>query len=280
MRISSGFSCNYVIWISSLSDDEIGPSNRMLESIKNYSEQYSFGFRHKAVNTASELRLILENIAIESKNLAFKPLIHFDTHGDNTKGLFISGENTFIPWAELASLLQKINIGTNNNLAVVGATCYGFKAISSISILEPVPFFLLIAPQHQVEVGFLEDFIPQFYKILFEKLSINDAYFQLKKEFEYFHCEKAFFLAIKGYIEGHCQGQGLKIRKEMILTEVLNQSGIINNSFNRRAIRKNFKEFYKPDQRLVDKFALSFLMGKPHGFTIGDVLISIKKDQV
>ncbi|MDE2083905.1 MAG: hypothetical protein KGI64_03490, partial [Xanthomonadaceae bacterium] len=144
---------------------------------------------------------MLTTNASRARDRGLRPILHLDTHGDEAKGLEIRPEQTFIGWDDLGNKLRCINVHMHNNLAVVGATCFGLQAIKSVSLDMPAPFFLLLAPPKKVFEHFLEEHIPAFYRSVFELQPVNEAHLQhLAPEFRYFHCEKMLFIVIARYI--------------------------------------------------------------------------------
>jgi hypothetical protein len=200
-----------------------------------------------------------------------KPLIHFDTHGKKDAGIYVDGEDTFADWNTLAEKLQAINIHTKNNLAVVGATCFGLHAIKPISLQTAAPFFLLLAPEEKVKVGFLEDNVPNFYRRLFELGSIDEAYSRhLSDKFKYFHCEKLLFIVIARYLKEKCKGKGGAARRERLITEIFSH-GMEKAPNNLKRVRKLLKDGLRPDQSLLDRYAGRFLIGRQCSFSMTDL---------
>jgi hypothetical protein len=243
----------------------------MLETMEAHSSALGFGFQHVSVSSVAKLWDLLDEISMHARDYNMKPIVHFDTHGDKEAGIYIDGEEAYADWNTLAEKLRAININTKNNLAVVGATCFGLQAIKPISLETEVPFFLLLAPEEKVNVGFLEDNVPNFYRELFELGSIDVAYSQnLSKKFKYFHCEKMLFIAIARYLKEQCKGKGGAARKERLITEIFSQ-GMEKTSDNLKLIRKKLKDGLRPDQGLLDRFAGTFLIGRQCSFSMADL---------
>lgn len=277
MIISSEFACNSVIWISSLPDNEMGATNRMVASVEAHSKELEFGFQHVPIKHREQLDGLLDELAQRSRQHNMKPLIHFDTHGNSDCGLYIDGEDAFYDWNNLSEKLRSINTGTGNNLAVVGATCYGLHAIKPISLTTPTPFYLLLAPEEKVTVGFLEKNVPSFYRSLFKLGSIDSAFScHFLEKFKYFHCEKMLFVVISRYIAQQCKGKGGAARRERLLTEIFSQ-GMENTVENRKRVRAMLKNGLRPDQSLTDRFAGNFLIGRQCSFNITDLLDFVGK---
>ncbi|MCH8618019.1 hypothetical protein [Undibacterium sp. TS12] len=269
--LNSRFSCNSVIWISSLPNAEMSPTNRMVETMAAHSRELGFLFQHFSVSRIAKLWDLLDEISIHARDYSLKPIVHFDTHGHKDAGIYVDGEGAYADWNTLAEKLRAININTKNNLAVVGATCFGLQAIKPISIQTEVPFFLLLAPEDDVTVGFLEDNVPNFYRTLFELGDIDEAQFRhLSKKFKYFHCEKMLFIVIARYLKEQCKGKGGAERRERLITEIFSQ-GMEKTPDNLKLIRKKLKEGLRPDQGLLDRFTGIFLIGRPCSFSMEDL---------
>jgi hypothetical protein len=278
MQLNSGFSCNSVIWISSLTSAEMTPTNRMVDAMTAHSRELGFGFQHVPVSSKAKLLGLLDELAVHSRDRSMKPLIHFDTHGNKDAGIYIDGEDTFADWNTLAEKLQAINIHTKNNLAVVGATCFGLHAIKPISLQTAAPFFLLLAPEEKITVGFLEDNVPNFYRGLFERGSIDAAYSRhLSDKFKYFHCEKMLFIVIARYLKEQCKGKGGAARRERLISEIFSH-GMEKTPDNLKRVRKMLKDGLRPDQSLLERYAGRFLIGRQCSFSIADLESFIESD--
>jgi hypothetical protein len=250
----------------------MGPTERMVTAMEAHSKTLGFGFQHIPVSSRSSLIAHLDKLALHANEHNMKPLVHFDTHGNKDDGLFVSGEDDFISWGDLAEKLRTINVYTKNNLAVVGATCFGLHAIRPINLETATPFYLLLSPEEKVTVGFLEDNIPDFYHSLFELGSIDSAYSRhLSDRFKYFHCEKMLFIVICRYISQQCQGKGGADRRERLLSEILSQ-GLENTAGNRKKVREMLKNGLRPNQSLIDRYAGKFLIGRQCSFNITELL--------
>lgn len=273
MNSYSEFICNSVLWISSLPDCEMGPTRRITEELHKTLREFNIGFMHQRIQHVGELANFLERIQINTVNRGLRPLIHLDAHGNPESGLYLSGQNCFYEWSSLAEMLRKINIASQNNLAVVGAACYGLKLIWPMRLDAPT-FHVLLSPEREVCNGYLEDNVPEFYRCLFKTGSLQCAYDScLKEQFSYIHCEKVFFDAIARYIFLHCKGKTSRIRREQLLTIALSRSGV--HRLGIREMRRIVREGIKPNQELLNRHAKVFLIGKDCGEDIRNLIESI-----
>ncbi|HHQ4803857.1 TPA: hypothetical protein ACSP27_002398 [Aeromonas veronii] len=275
MQFDTEISCNSVIWITSLPDTEQGPTRRMVEDMELLKIQFNIGLQHIHVKSVDSLRELIKELALHANKNKMRPLLHFDMHGGKDNGLYISQSSEFFSWEDLYGCLQELNLATDNNLVVVGAACFGLRSIIPIKLDNPAPFFVLLAPEQEVHVGFLEDNIPCFYRDFFTSVNLYSAYNKyLSGEFKYFHCEKLLFMAVAKYIRTSCKGKSAQKRKELLLTEVLSQD-MENTEDNLKSLRKKIKEGLKPDQALLDRYASTFLISRKCSFNMEQLLSSI-----
>lgn len=270
-KLTGIFSCNSVIWFTSLPAQDQGTSRRVFEDVEPEIRQAEMRCEHHSIQSAKQLFNRLEALTSAATEIGLRPLLHFDMHGNAELGLHISASDEYIPWTTLADHLGALNVATGNNLCVVGAACYGLKAISSMSLERPTPFFLLLAPEEEVSMGFLEDNIPAFYRELFISGVLIPYERYLEPHFSYFHCERVLFEAIARYIQKGCKGKSGKERRERLLTEMF-MTGIPNTKQNRRVMRRQIKAKLKPGPEILDRYARTFLAGKPCSFDFDELL--------
>lgn len=272
MQLDSSFSCNSVVWIASLPAAELGPSRRMTEEVEALSGRLGFHFSRMDVKRRSELVEVLNDVNHRAREHGLRPILVLDAHGSRGAGLVLSEPAEAMPWTELGALLQRINVSTLNNLCVIGAACFSLRAIAPVKLDQAAPFFVLLAPEQEASVGFLEDNVPAFFDRLFTHGSLDDAYSRhLSETFRYFHCEKMLFIVVARYIKAACKGRPVAERRERLMTEVFMQ-GMENTQANRRAIRAKLKAGLRPDQALLDRYAQAFLVGRSCSFTMEQLL--------
>jgi hypothetical protein len=279
MQLNTGFSCNSVIWLTSLPDYELGPTRRMVEDLESFIAIISIGFQHIQITSAAHLKSLLEEFSCHASENGMRPLLHFDMHGNKDKGLYISQSSEYCSWDDIYCSLQVLNQATGNNLVVIGATRFGLRSIMPIRLDEPAPFFVLLAPEEEVSVGFLEDNSVRFYRDLFASGSLDAAYSRyLSDGFKYFHCEKMLFMVVAKYIRAGCKGKSAQERRERLLTEVFSQ-GMEKTEDNVRSVRNKIKEGLKPDQTLLDRYAQTFLVGRTCSFSMQQLLAFLDGDK-
>lgn len=272
MQLDTGFSCNSIIWLTSLPESELGPTRRMVESMKALADETSIGFQYIRVHSAEHLMKLLGELTVHASERGMLPLLNFDMHGSKDDGLCISETSEYVPWTALSQCLQELNKATGNNLVVVGAACFGLRAIMPIKLDQPAPFFVLLAPEAEVKVGFLEENIPRFYRELLASGTLDSAYARyLSDEFKYFHCEKMLFIVIAKYIQAGCKGKSAQKRRERLLTDVFSQ-GMERTQENMKMVRNKIKQGLKPNQELLDRYARVFLINRSCSFNMDQLL--------
>jgi hypothetical protein len=277
MKFISDFLFSCVIWLSSVGEGEIGPSRRMTEDMESFCSVIGVGFQRIELKNKKSLETTLDELIFNAKKIGMKPILHFDMHGSKDAGLFISNSNEYASWSWLAEKFRELNIAMENNLCVIGAACFGIRAIMPIKLDSEAPFFLLLAPEDEVQIGFLEDNIVDFYRCLFDSGSIDTAYSRyLSDQFKYFHCEKMLFNVVARYINNQCKGKSRQTRRETLLTEILLQNK--SKSKERiKEVRLEIKKGLKPDQSLIDKYTKKFLINKNCSFNIDQLMAYVEK---
>ncbi len=277
MQLGGSFSCNSVVWIVSLAEEELGPSRRMMAGVSAHCSLHGYLFFMFDVKCRSELCQVLKNINFCARENGLRPILVLDAHGNQQDGLVLDNSGEAMKWNDLGSLLQQINISTCNNLCVIGAACFSLRTISPAKLDKAAPFFVLLAPEQDVKVGFLEDNLPAFFNRLFTGSSLDDAYSShLSDVFKYFHCEMMLFNVVARYIVAGCKGKRGAERRERLMTEVF-MHGMLNTKANRKIVRKKLKASLKPNQTLLDKYAETFLVGRKCSFTMEQLLTFIEK---
>jgi|TARA_B100001059_G_C17800123_1_gene565633 hypothetical protein len=235
------------------------------------------GFQHFQINNPEQLLQVLKNLTTYVRTKEFRPLLHLDMHGGKNDGLCASKSGEFLSWQSLYKNLQELNKATKNNLTVVSAACFGLYSITTIKLNQPAPYYVLLAPEEKVYVGFLESSIPKFYQELFKSGSIDSAYNKyLSEQFEYFHCEKLLLKTIAGYVKAGCKGKTAQERREYLLTEVYRQEQE-KTAEKLKSTRKRIKDGLKPDQSLLNKYASKFLVNRTCSLNMDQILDELDK---
>jgi hypothetical protein len=249
-------------------------TRRIHEDLMPYLDRIGCTHQTYELQTADQLRKMLNQIA-QKAAAGLRPVLHFDMHGDITHGIKLDATGEFVSWLDLVVSLRAISVATRNNLCVISGACFSMKAARQVTLSEPCPFFILIAPRNEVLSGFLEDHTVAFYKSLFDKEQTVEAHTRhLAPALELFHCEGMLAHVLAYYVVDYCTGQAGKKRREQLLTKAVEADDVHNRS-DRRRIRRGAKVWTWPTQAMIERFANGFahkfLMGKPLGFDIDDV---------
>jgi hypothetical protein len=221
VEFTTGFSIKSVFWLSALRDDEVGFSQRLIEDLRLCLESAGCPFQAYDARTAAHFEDALRLIAESAEKDGMRPILHLDMHGSKEDGLEIGATRECVPWPKVVGMLQAINKATGNNLCVVSASCFGFHAISEISIIEPSPFYMLIAPENKVTLGFLADHTVDFYRDVFGGGDVQVAFdTHLSGAMRVYNAEKMLFVSLARYIYNSCKGKGGKQRRERLLSEI------------------------------------------------------------
>jgi hypothetical protein len=272
---SSTLTVNSLFWFTSLELGQQGVTGRTHEDLMPYLDRIGCNHQTYEPQTADQLREILNHIA-QKAVAGLRPVLHFDTHGDMTHGIKLDASGEFVSWPDLVVSLRAINVATRNNLCVILGACFSMKAARQVTLSEPCPFFILIAPKNEVLSGFLEDNTVAFYKSLFDEGEIVEAHARhLAPNLELFHCERMLAYVLAYYVVDYCTGKGGNKRRERLLTKAV-AANYVHNRSDRQRIRRGAKVWTRPTQAMIERFAngfaQKFLMRKPLGFDIYDVM--------
>lgn len=258
---------------------EQGSSRRIKEDLKGISTNGGRDFYEISVSTKDELLKTLSELEIQAA-IGLRPILHFDMHGSKEDGLLMVPSGEYVPWDELAGSMRKVNIATENNLCCVFATCFAQHFVFQIDILNPMLFYLIIAPFEEVNVGFLEEQTNRFYQSVMTSGNITTAYADtLSEQMRLWNCQEILIQGLLEYIKTQTKGKGARQRRERLLTEHLKTRNIRNPSeAQMRDARRLIKEFVKPDQSIIDKIAPAFLIGREPGFSFEDLTPFLDKD--
>lgn len=267
------FTVNTIVWLRSLPEDELGPSRRMVEDIEAYAEREGgFNFDEVVVGSGQEMLAALAALAVRCRE-GIRPILHFDCHGSEEAGLLLAPSGDCIGWKELASALRQINIAADNNVCCILGVCFGMYLTSALSVSEPTPYFLTIAPEGEVGVGELEARLPSFYARLFETGNITQAYKDcLADVLSIFHCQQVFAKVFAHYVVNHGSGAAASARRENLITKFLKFRGVSQPTPEQlRSLRAQMRVGVKLNQGLMDHYASIFLIGRKASLSLQDV---------
>lgn len=261
---TSQFSNNAVFVVDALAPDDYQTARRLAEDLAPLTLSDSSTYcQYVRVNSARELLETLEMIRSRCER-GIRPIIHFEAHGGKDDGLMVGANREFVSWDQIVDLLLQINVITKNNLGVVMAACFGFYAISPITIRKPCPFYFLIGSDRTVTAGHIDDVMGRFYRRLFDLRSFDEAVSEVAPQFRLFHAERFFCIAFGKYLKKACMGRGATLRVERLVSAAL-QPGSPRSHEGLRALRKSAKTFVRSSDRhrlTFEKTAHYFLHGK------------------
>jgi hypothetical protein len=204
---------NALVWIMSPDDaDERQSTERVLIFLEPFLQAKQVPFVKVEPKTAAELFKFLELLEDRAK-AGLRPIIHLDTHGGLTDGLYIAASREFVTWQELVKRLRPINVAAHNNICIVSAACFSLHTIMSLDVKAPTPFFVMLAPQHTVTFGFIEDNMFEFYEDVFLSHDVMLAHERhLAPNLQQYHCQRLLLKSLSGYMRDSCTGKGRRKR--------------------------------------------------------------------
>ena len=276
LEIQSGLVFNSIFWLTSPRPDEVHMVETMMDDVSVICKTKGIPFQSYVVPTGDQLIRSLAEIENAARD-GCRPLIYLDMHGSPTDGVEIAAANEMVPWDQVVDALRAINRQTGNNLLVMAAVCFGLYAIKETIITDHTPFYMLIAPEERVTFGDLMDqTFPFFQNLTTHWDVVKAAKEELSPKMKTFHCMRVFTVAMAKYILRSCKGKGVQERRENLLTEVL-KSGYPDTPDGLRILRQAIKDGIKPSQATLDKYAATFLGGKPLGYDLEQLLNAIEE---
>lgn len=261
---------NRIIWIRSLADCELGPSRRMTEDIAMLEVNGGIKIEENNVDNRQALLSLLEALVNEAEN-GLRPLLHFDCHGSAEEGLILANGDR-LDWEALADALRRINVATANNLVCVFATCFGLHLGKTLSLSKPTPWYLMIAPEGEVTIQVLEAKMRPFYEAVHASGNITQAHAEIfAPDLQMFNCQGLFARSLARYVAEHGSVKDISSRAEGLVTRSIAEKGLIGNRQALRQERRRIKKALKPDQKLIDQFSQSFLIGRKPGFGMSEL---------
>jgi hypothetical protein len=264
---------NSIQWIRSLRAGEETWNQQIVEDVEAECKSQGMAFALHDVQTTAAFEHVLRTLKSEAAANGARPLIHIDMHGGKDAGLEIAGEGKCVAWPEVADLLTAVNLAADRNLCVVSAACEGLHVISEVSINDPCPFTILIAPEKSILASFLVNNTLKFYRALLQSNDIVAAYkAHLSSELSLFNAEKQFARALTLYIHDHCVGPGADARIDGLIQEMKKTKTL--SPAEEKAARLVARAGIEPSQKLIDDRAPTFL-GRVPTFTFDDIMKAV-----
>lgn len=276
MEITSTAKMNCLYWITSLRENEQGVTRRVLMDLLAMADQRQLAITQHTPTSSAEFLSIMDQIAADAK-AGMLPMIHLDTHGSAEEGILVAAFGEYVSWGAVADKFRVINKIVGNNLCVISGACFSFNVVRAIDIKKVSPFFMLLAPEHEITAGDIEDNTIGFYRDMLDEADILTSHARwFPTQLRVFHCEQMLAIALARYINDATLGKQKERRKEDIVTMAV-ENGVAPNRHNLRATRKLAEEGIRPTEALIDRFVLTFLAGKRPGFTIAELKAMVEK---
>jgi hypothetical protein len=280
LRATATLKVNAVAWIMSPDDaDERQSTEQVLTFLEPFLQAMKVPFLKVEPQTAAELFEFLTSLEERAK-AGLRPIIHIDTHGGLTDGLYIAASEEFVTWPELVERLRPINVAAQNNICLVSAACFSLHTIMDIDVKAPTPFFIMLAPQHTVTFGFIEENMFNFYEDVFTSHDVMLAHERhLAPELQQYHCQRLLLKGLSGYMRDGCTGRGRRKRiRQFVGANLGPGKQHPDTSENRRMARRLVLAAIKPSQELIDRYAKPFLMGQNLSISFEEILTFVRAD--
>lgn len=280
LTVQAGVTVNAVVWIMSLKNDgERQSTDQVLAFLEPFLQAIKIPFLKFEPQSAAELLKVTRLLEVWARD-GLRPIIHLDTHGDHTDGLYIAASKEDIPWRELADQLRPINVATQNNLCVVSGACFSMHTIMTLNFREPTPFFLMFAPAVEVTFGFIESRMFGFYEDVFTSHDVMRAYERhLAPNLQEFHCHRLVVKSISGFMRDNCIGRGKRRRLRKTLEQTLGPGKQYPDiPYFRKMTRRVALVLFRPNQPLIDRHAKPFLMGQALQIGFDEILAFVRAD--
>ncbi|WP_140093294.1 hypothetical protein [Vibrio parahaemolyticus] len=276
--IKSNISVNAVFFLSSDVEEDGGQSMKLAEDIHLLANVSDCDFFPRDVANRKELVDQLLEIDRQCSYNDVYPIIHFNFHGHETKGLYLSS-GTYMSWDELSKYLKAINKTLKNNLAVFFTTCHSARAFNdkNIEIDDITPYSYMVAPERRLLFSEIEEKMPSFYRELFMGGGLQRAYNTLGNNYFLYHSELMFAEIMINYLKSQCLGVGRE-RNINRFVDVAISKGVARTDENLLELRKAAEKAFTPDQEYFNKYLAIFLAGKHVSFSITDLWDRAKKE--
>lgn len=216
-----------------------------------------FGIEYVDVARRVQMQRLFTQLTRAASDRGLRPILHLEAHGtEHGDGLVLAPSGETVAWDEFALMARALNVVTANNLVVVLAVCRGFKAVLAATVVEPVPFCLLVGPDRPVtNQQILSSFGP-FYRTLISLNEMGEALRHLPAGYAHFNCEELFAGAMASYFRRHSAGRGRRERVERLVSEARSRLPATEL----RSIRRLAKEKTRATKEVFDRFKRTYLM--------------------
>ncbi|HHR5880853.1 TPA: hypothetical protein ACS7XF_000767 [Providencia alcalifaciens] len=254
--------CNYMYILDFLSDEDNYqfdpfegkelhfdysdlPNNTATQLAKSISLSGSpIEIRYTRIFNEAMLNNLFDEVVKDIKNGKI-PILHFECHGDEARGIELPNLHKHISWESLIKQLIRVNKKIHNSLLVVVAGCHSNSLISKIQFQETSPFGCYIGSKSVTYEPSIKEF-QSFYKVLFQTNDIQKAYLKINKDFiAHYSYDICTYNLIQPIVLNYLG----KDKYELIeyLTSHLNKNSIYGLTLSRKEAKyrlKNLDKFY------------------------------------
>lgn len=254
---------NGLIIFDALAETEMQTGRRLHEDILDYCQEidrqdYCTYYKIKSKQMLIEA---LKMVLTECKAGVLYPILHFECHGDQDKGLYVHASEEYITWEEIIRYIAEINQATKNNTGVVLAACYGFEISKFVTFTAPCPFNYVVASQDEIQAGQLRDVIFLFYKATVQSGDLQGGLVLLDNRLKLFHCGEWFYTTLATFMVTSFNATGRKDIIEKIVSSQVTKAGYSNRGL-LKAARAKARRFVKSPQGFYKHASLTFFHGK------------------
>lgn len=221
----SSFIVGNIIIIESLPDNEVQTGTHLANYIHGLSLQKGPGLQLCRVSSSDELIEYLLEIE-RAANAGEIPMIHFEMHGTFDGRGLVTANLDVVLWADISSILFRINAATRFNLVVFVAACNGGYFLEEMRITTPTPCYALVAPTDEVNPGEVMGATRDFYRILLTTgdatKAVSSIVAQPVQQGRWFAqwAENWYWTVVLKYVRSNCTPRALKRRSMEIYAEV------------------------------------------------------------
>lgn len=255
---------NGLVIFDFLSENDLQNGVRLYEDIGDYCQEigregYSTYYKVKSKQSLiANLRVVLS----ECMAGVLYPILHFESHGDPKRGLYVSTSNEYVGWDEIIQYVSEINQATKNNTIMVLAACYGFEISKYVKINCPCPFNYVIAPANKIQAGHLRDVILPFYKATTQTGDLRKGLSRLGEGLVMFHCGKWFYGTLAKFMIEEFNAAGRQDIVERIVSNKVARHGYKNSGLIKEE-RAEAKKYVRSLEGFYNHFASDFFHGSP-----------------
>lgn len=256
---------NQLFIFDGLNEGESQTGRRLHEDITDFANsigRYDYCTRY-IVKSRVGLVAHLKAIENECKAGVLLPALHFECHGDEEKGLWLSASREYIPWSDLAALIAPVNAATRNNVSVILASCESFKLSEYVDIKLPCPFHFLIAPNQEIEAGTTQDSLLPFYKEVVSTGALDKALTHLDGRFKRFIAGEWFYTQICSFYTYHYSSKHRQEMMSLMIDSEVAKAGYSNRQLI-RSIRPKVKKFLSDPKEFYLAVERGFFHGQTH----------------